>query len=158
MKRSKITICCFIVTAIASVVSCTENPVKKSARLDYSTMYEDSFDIFLHKYNPHESKATPYTLEDTLYTELCIAMKTCGKSEAEHSEESWQIIMNRVERLMKISESPEDKIKYLDAKMIALAMKKKYREVWKVQHQMYSLMPEDDPARTISIAMLFYEI
>ena len=115
----------------------------------YDVLYKDSFDILLHK------EASPYTLSDTIYVEMYLALKAMQPGD---DGECARMVCEKVETLMKLDTIKENQIHYLDAKQIAQGVLKDRDGFIETAYRQYNLYPENSFERLGSLGSLFLAI
>lgn len=112
----------------------------------YDVLYKDSFDILLHK------QASPYTLSDTAYVEMYLALKAMRPGD---DGECARMVCEKVEILMKLDTIKDNQIHYLEAKQIAQSALNDIDGFQESAYRQYNLYPEDSFERLGSLGSLF---
>ncbi|MCR5157603.1 MAG: hypothetical protein K6D37_00595 [Prevotella sp.] len=109
-------------------------------------MYKDSFEVLLHSETP------PYSLADTIYTEMYIALKAIKNDK---TNQCAKLVCEKVDKLLKIDTIKINQIDYLEAKIIAQAILKDKEGIIKSSFQQYNLYPENSFERLSSLGSLY---
>lgn len=142
----------FFISILATFIllNCGSRESKpNSQNTAYDILYKDSFDILLHK------EASPYTLSDTVYVEMYLALKAMQPGD---DGECARMVCEKVETLMKLDTIKENQIHYLDAKQIAQGVLKDREGFIETAYRQYNLYPEDSFERLGSLGSLFLAI
>lgn len=112
----------------------------------YDALYKDSFEILLHSDTP------PYSLADTIYTEMYIALKAMKNDK---TNQCAKMVCEKVDQLMKIDTIKVNQIDYLEAKQIAQGILKDKEGFINSAFQQYNLYPENSFERLSSLGSLY---
>ena len=128
-------------------INCGSRESKSNSQnTTYDVLYRDSFDILLHK------EASPYTLSDTVYVEMYLALKAMRPGD---DGECARMVCEKVEILMKLDTIKENQIHYLEAKQIAQSALKDLDGFKESAYRQYNLYPKDSYERLGSLGSLF---
>lgn len=124
-------------------------PVQEEAdTYTYEMMYKDSFDLIIKEVeNP--------TIIDTLYTEMYIAYNTIGEDFNNYSKESYNIALDRIDKLVEIDTVILHRIFFLDKKLNLYSFSGDFDSFYKTSYQQYNLLPEKSMNRLFSLSQLF---
>lgn len=135
----------FITSVILLILSsCGDNSNSKTSLSAYERAYNDSFNSLIAQTEGR------HDICDTLYTEMYIALKTI-----EDDDSCGEIVIDRVNKLMKLDNDPENQRHYLEAATIVYAIRKDYDNFWKASLQSYNTYPYDSFERLSSLAAYY---
>ena len=95
----------------------------------------------------------PVSLRDTLYVEMCIAMKTLEKDST-----YGDIVLDRVDKLLSVDDIAENRRHYLEAASIVYGMRQDYEKYWQVSKQIFDTYPADSFQRLSSYASYYTNV
>lgn len=113
----------------------------------YETMYKDSFNILIHR------RGDDLNLVDTLYTEMYIATKSCIEDSS-----SCDIVIDRVNKLIKMDTIKENQRRYLEAQMMAYSIKKDIDNFLKAQYKYMNTYPQNSIERLSGLVGYFLTV
>ena len=143
----------FFIGLFAIVISFNSCDQKSSQQItgvtSYDALYKDSFEILLHSETP------PYSLADTIYTEMYIALKAM---KSDKTNQCAKMVCDKVDQLLKIDTIKVNQIDYLEAKLIAQAILKDKEGIIKSLFQQFKLYPENSFEHLSSLGSLYLAI
>lgn len=132
---------------VISINSCDQkSSQQKTGVTSYDALYKDSFEVLLHSETP------PYSLADTIYTEMYIALKAMKN---DNTGQCAKMVCDKVDQLLKIDTIKVNQIDYLEAKIIALGVLKDKEGFIKSLFRQYNLYPENSFERLSSLGSLY---
>ena len=135
-----------IITIALSLNCCQKGGQHTTSIPAYEALYKDSLETILHRLEP------PYTHEDTVYTEMYIALKAMGRS---HDKRCAKLVCEKVDELIRLDTSKFNQIHYLEAKIIALGALKENKGVKESSFQLFNLYPENSYERLSSLGKYY---
>lgn len=134
---------------ITIVVGCNVASEKNADSYDYETMYKDSFDILIKRCGEQ------LELADTLYTEMYMALKTCGEDSLHLSKASCDIVLDRVDKLMKIDTIKANQRRYLYAQMKVYSMMHDFDKFMETEYLYWNTYPANHIERLSGMGVHF---
>lgn len=134
----------FLALWAIAAVSCNSKSIGEEHASAYEKAYATQFDDIISQldHSPDYS--------DTLYTEMYIALKAIEEDDA-----CGDIVLDRVSKLLKLDDDPENQRHYLEAASIVYSFRKDYDKFWETSKKIYDTYPQDSFQRLSSYAAYY---
>ena len=134
-----------------AIVSCNRKGVEGIDA--YNQMYADSFDILIGELGPSCS------LNDTLYTKMYIALKTCSNERTHNvSDEVCDTFYALYNTLLEKGTSDKWFYECTEMKTLVLSLQRRLEEYRQTSIDMYHLLPSDDWKRASYFGTEYYAL